>query len=320
MPPSPLQFAVVREDPDVECALVARSGARRVALVASGGCTALTLASRFPGVALTLVDPNPAQLAHVRAKLDALRTLEGDARLAAFNVGTDDGAGLSARGNFEALFRGLRDTLRAFVASPAEIAAVCAGEADAAPLIGSRYWPAAFAMWLSDALLHAMFGPDATQHAPPGSYPAYFRARIERGLADPARGSNRFLHHVLLGGYVPAAPPPWIAWRPPDDVAMELVHGTLADLDPAAFDLLHLSNVFDWMGPAAVEALAGHVATRARPGTVVTWRQLNNDRDLAPLFPGFDFDPALEAELLAGERSLFYARLRVGVRRAGWTR
>lgn len=320
VPPNPLQFAVVREDPEVESALVVRFGARRVGLVASGGCTALTLASRFPEVALTLVDPNPAQLAHVRAKLDALRTLEGDARLAAFNVGTDDVAGLSARGNFEGLFRGLRDTLRAFVASPAEIAAVCAGEADPAPLLASRYWPAAFAMWFSDALLHAMFGPDATQHAPPGSYPAYFRARIERGLADPARGSNRFLHHVLVGCFRPEAPPPWLGWRPPADVPIELVHGTLADLDPAAFDLLHLSNVFDWMAPAAAEALAGHICARARPGTVVTWRQLNNERDLAPLFPGFQFDPDLEADLLAGERSLFYQRLRVGVRRAGWTR
>ena len=38
-----LKFAVVREDSALEAELVRRAGARRVLVVASGGCTALNL-------------------------------------------------------------------------------------------------------------------------------------------------------------------------------------------------------------------------------------------------------------------------------------
>ena len=48
------QFAVVREDPDLEAELVQHSGARAVLLVASGGCTALTLLHRFPNGSRTI--------------------------------------------------------------------------------------------------------------------------------------------------------------------------------------------------------------------------------------------------------------------------
>lgn len=286
---NPLQFAVVREDPDVECALVERFRPERVTVVASGGCTGLTLAARFPGLAVTMVDPNPAQITHVRAKIAALHAGERDRFM------TPDG--LSGGGNFEGLFHTLREFWRTFVGEPAELL-------DRAP-VDHRYWPVAFDLAFSDSLLVAMFGPDAVQYAPRGSYPAYFRARLERGLADPARHENRFLHHILFGHYLPHAPPPFLGSRP----IVELVHGTLEDVDPG--DLVHLSNVFDWMSPDACARLAAHAA-RAR---VVTWRQLNNTRDLAPLFPDHRFDGELEATLLAGERSLFYSRLRVGVRR-----
>jgi S-adenosylmethionine-diacylglycerol 3-amino-3-carboxypropyl transferase len=287
---NPLQFAIVREDPEVECALVERFRPRRVVLVASGGCTGLTLAARFPGLDLTLVDPNPAQIAHVEAKVAALRAGETDRFLSP--------DGLSAGGNFEALFGVLRHALRTFVGEPDAILAD-------AP-VDHPYWPVAFDLAFSDSLLHAMFGPDATQHAPPGSYPAYFRARLERGLSDPSRHENRFLHHILFGHYLPHAPPPFLGLRDP---RMTLVAGRLEDVDPG--DMVHLSNVFDWMAPDAVARLAAH----ARTARVVTWRQLNNTRDLAPLFPDHTFDAPFEDALLAGEKSLFYARLRVGVRR-----
>lgn len=170
-----LQFAVVREDPRVELDALAASVAPtpRVLLIGSAGCTALALHQERPDAKLTLLDPNPAQHAHVEQKV---RALVDGAPLATFNVGDDDPDGLSERGNFEALFRQLRGFLHEFVAPRAVIDAAAQGDsASFAKLVGSPYWPVAFELFFSDALLVAMFGPAAVQHAVPRSYPAYNR-------------------------------------------------------------------------------------------------------------------------------------------------
>jgi hypothetical protein len=115
-PRNRLQFAVTREDPNVELEVLARFPRSRLLLIASGGCTALTLRAVMPDAHITLVDANPEQLAHVDRKLAALRDLRGADRLRAFNVGApSDPAGLSECGNFESLFRGLRGFVHDFV-------------------------------------------------------------------------------------------------------------------------------------------------------------------------------------------------------------
>ncbi|MHC4377285.1 MAG: DUF3419 family protein, partial [Planctomycetota bacterium] len=90
MQANPLQFAVVREDPRVEFAVLERHPARRALLVASGGCTALALAARLPELELTLVDPNPAQLQWVERKVEGLASLHRAEGRRAFNVECDD--------------------------------------------------------------------------------------------------------------------------------------------------------------------------------------------------------------------------------------
>jgi hypothetical protein len=115
-PRNRLQFAVTREDPNVELEVLARFPRSRLLLIASGGCTALTLRAVMPDAHITLVDANPEQLAHVDRKLAALRDLRGADRLRAFNVGEpSDPSGLSECGNFESLFRGLRGFVQDFV-------------------------------------------------------------------------------------------------------------------------------------------------------------------------------------------------------------
>ncbi|MEE8469424.1 MAG: DUF3419 family protein, partial [Planctomycetota bacterium] len=117
MKKNPVQFAVVREDPRIESLVLDRFHTQRMLLVASGGCTALSLASWHPEVELVLLDPNPAQLDLVRRKWRSLAT--EDNRRATFNVECDDSTGLNQCGNFESLFRSLRSFVCEFVA-PAE--------------------------------------------------------------------------------------------------------------------------------------------------------------------------------------------------------
>lgn len=321
---NPLQFAVVREDPAIEAALIRRVGARRVLLIASGGCTALSLQAGFPELELTLVDSNPAQLRHVRDKAEALAATAGDpaARARRFNVGTDDPGGLNARGNFESLFRGLRDLLRELVVPAAELESLLTRpvgpDALRERVFSHRYWRPAFSAFFHDALLEAMFGPAAIQHAVPGSYPDYFRRVIERGWTAPGAHLNPWLHHVLLGHYLaePAAWPPYLALPTPERYRFEWVEGPIESVDDfGRYDLISLSNLFDWSDRPAIEALATRLRREARPGAALLYRQLNHTAELEGLFaPEFCFDPALAAEWLAADRSLFYARISVGRR------
>lgn len=317
---NPLQFAVVREDPNVESQLLAEaSGADpRVVLIASGGCTALTLQARHPDASIVLVDPNPAQLAHIRRKIAALE-LPVDERRRAFNVGHEDPQGLSESGNFESLFRGLRELLWEFVATPDEWRSLL-DPATAQPpglldrILGDRYWPVVFELFLHDEFLHAMFSQAATQHAEPGSYPAYFRRAFERGLRSPDASMNYFLHHVFLGCYLPSATPQFID-APAANDQFEWVEGVIDEAEEhfADSDLVHLSNIFDWYDESDVIATARLLGAKMRPGGVVLWRQLNNTRDFRGHFgDGFSFDTGLGASLLGRERSLFYSSIVVG--------
>jgi S-adenosylmethionine-diacylglycerol 3-amino-3-carboxypropyl transferase len=313
-----LKFAVVREDPEIESALCQRLGVRAVLTVASGGCTALTLAGRFPALSVTAFDLNPAQLAHVEAKRAAVARRD----LPALNVGDPDPNGLNARGAFEGLFRVLRqavvdlvvpaerlETLFDPATAPGERAAIV----DA--MLASPYWPAVFTTAFNDGLLHAMFGPSATQHARPGSYPPYFQSAFSRGLRAPGSEHNPFLQHVFLGCYLPADAPDYVRRVPLP--AVELVPGTLLDVPRLGrFQLFSLSNVFDWSDDALVAEWADALRRQAPPGSAVLLRQLNNQRDLRRFFsPEFTFDDPLGRELLAADRSLFYERIEVGVHR-----
>ena len=313
-----LKFAVVREDPELELALIERTKARAVLTVASGGCTLLTLAKRHPGLELVGFDFNPCQLVHVRQKAECLGRVPPER----FNVGSTDPEGLNQRGEFEGLFRTLRHFIAEFVAPGSELTAFFEPATSAterrallARWLGSHYWPVAFQLAFSDPFLHAMFGPAATQHAEPGSYPGYFQSVFERGLQREDAARNPFLQHVLLGAYRAEDMPEYLRAEQP--LPLTLVEGSLPDvIGLERFDVISLSNIFDWSDDALVASWAGLLSQEARPGCAILFRQLNNRRDLRRFFePAFQFDDALGAELLARDRSLFYERIEVAFRR-----
>lgn len=317
-----VQFAVVREDPMVEAELVRLTQASNVLLIASGGCTALTLQALFPDLQITLVDFNPAQLERVREKMSALRDVDTATRDRRFNIGTSDPEGLNQNGNFESLFRGLREFIFDLVADAADIRALFEEEGQLAKvseiLFSSKYWSVAFDLYFSDSLLNAMFGPDATQHAETGSYPRYFQTLFEKGLTALNAFDNYFLHHVFLGYYLqrPASLPYYLL-SPPTDYHFEMIEGTLAQVpELQRFDLISLSNIMDWMPLAEIAVLIKHLQNEMKSGASLLYRQLNNRTDLSMDFgDAFEFNTALGVRFQEAERSLFYSSVHVGKRR-----
>lgn len=316
MAPSALKFAVVREDAKVEAELVRRTAAREVLVVASGGCTALALLAAFPSVDVTAFDINPRQLEHVLDKHRAATLGE----LGRLNVEDARDDGLSQCGEFERLFRTLRRFLLEFVIPLEQLEAWFSPESEidrAGMLVtwtASKYWPLAFSLAFDAGLLDAMFGPDATQHAAPGSYAPYFQRAFERALAASDAARNPFLQHVLLGRYLDRDAPAWM--RAPSRRTPTLIEGSLLDVaDLDRFELISLSNIFDWSSDELVARWAQRLIEQTKPGTHVLVRQLNNQRDLHRFFaPAFAFDDALAEQLSLADRSFFYERLQVAVR------
>lgn len=322
---NPIQFAVVREDPEIERALVNAARARRALLVASGGCTAFCLRSWFPRLDLTLVDPNPGQLDLVREKIAALEDKSIDPRTESgrvvYGIGQDLSASLNQCGNFESLFRQWRGFVHEFVAPSEEIEEQLVARSNdprrILSWIENPYWPTSFELFFSDAMLDTMFTSAATRHAEPGSYPRYFQERFELGLGRVDADANYFLHHLVLGYYrdEPRAWPRYLVNRP-RLAGIELRRARLEEIDDfSGFDLIALSNVMDWMDEAAIDRLAKTIIASSRRDARIVWRQLNNAADHERRFASaFSFDRELAAELHAADRSLFYSSLHVGVR------
>ena len=238
--------------------------------------------------------------------------------LASFNVGEDDAQGLCQCGNFESLFRRLRHFLREFVAAPPEIAQWFVRDVSQERMnavFADPYWRVAFQLHFSDELLNTMFGVAATQHSPPGSYPDYFRKRLERGLLSFDVRTNYFLHHIFLGRYLSDALPRYLV-APAKEHRFKYVEGTLDHVsDLASYDLVNLSNIMDWMAPEECRPMVQRLRKEMRPGAKVMWRQLNNDRDRCAWFGDvFRFDHQADTRLAVAERSMFYASIHVGTK------
>lgn len=311
-----IKFAVVREDPHIELELIEREGIERVLAVTSAGDTLMAIRHARPEVEVVGFDANPLQLEHASARAQAIA--RGD--LEALGVGRQSAQNLSQRGAFERLLRLLRASLLELVAPEAELEAFFSPQTPPARREALRqgwadspYWPVSFELAFADPLVRVMFGPEAVQHAPEGSYPGYFQRVFERGLARPGAAQNPFLQHILLQRYLPQDAPAHL--RAGRDVRPHrLLHARLPEVEGLErFDLIGLSNLFDWMDEDEAQATGAAIAARATSGALVLVRQLNNARPLAPYFQGrVVFDDALGRALWARERSLFYETVRVG--------
>lgn len=321
---NPVQFAVVREDPEIELNLVGRiPDTGEVLLIGSGGCTALSVATRFPRVIQTLIEPNKSQIELIKRKMHALVNLHQKELVDAFGVGVHSSASLVACGNFESLFKSFRLFLDEFVMKSSDWLNFFLDEqGDDFPsaIFTSKYWPIAFELFFSDSLLIGMFGPEAVQHAS-DAYPDYFRNLFEKGLQAENAHQNYFLHHVFLGHYLdnPKALPPYLMEYTSTLQSTMLKFENVLAQDLSSFsqyDLLSFSNIFDWMEEDKVKTMAERVGNEMKPGAWLVYRQLNNNKNLRPLFGRtLQFDDVLAQALHHKDRSLFYSSLHIAQKR-----
>jgi S-adenosylmethionine-diacylglycerol 3-amino-3-carboxypropyl transferase len=269
-----IQFAVVREDPEIEISILKNRTAKKVLLIGSGGCTAFSLQSAFPHLQITLFDTNSHQLELIKNKKEILEKNVTAELRSAFNVGTDAMSGLSQCGNFEYLFRCLRNFVYQFVAEEkvwTNLFEHKKGRTELLEGLGSnKYWKVAFELFFSDTMLEALFTKAATQHAPPGSYPKYFQRIFENALVSDSVYQNYFMHHIFLGYYIdrPDSLPQYLNSNP-GKFGIDFIHGDLNSIaDLKQYDLIQLSNIFDWMPTSEVQKIASKVDCQAKADTI----------------------------------------------------
>jgi S-adenosylmethionine-diacylglycerol 3-amino-3-carboxypropyl transferase len=81
-----------------------------------------------------------------------------------------------------------------------------------------------------------------------------------------------------------------------------------------SYDLVHLSNILDWLSPAEASRTLELAWQALRPAGVVFIRQLNSTLDIPTLGPMFRWDTQRGEELLRRDRSFFYRHLHLGIR------
>lgn len=309
---NPIQFAVVREDPLIEAKLIKDFNLNEILLVCSGGCTVLSLQALFPDLKISAFDLNPAQ---IQLTKDKIKHLNDNQFNLIFNIEHKNAAGLNQCGNFESLFKGLREFIYDFILDEDsfkklfESSETIKSASDS--LLSHRYWPVAFSLFFSDALLETMFGTAAIQHAPKSSYPRYFQSVFEKGFKRKDAWQNYFLHHVFLGAYInqPQMLPVYLA-SPARKYNIEFLLGPLdAVKNLEKFQLIHLSNIMDWMSEKENKEIANHISKNTKKGTIVLIRQLNNEQPVHEYFPEFESLPTVEQQLLELDRSLFYSSI-----------
>lgn len=328
----PLAFAQVREDPRIDRHVIEQVGAgARVAMVASGGCTAALIAALPQVVSLTLVDPNPAQLALARLKLALLarpqaermqilghHDLDAESRLLALRqVGVDPSIigptevvlseGPDKAGRYERVFAELGEAMPGDGVAPGEEVSP-----DKARAINT-----AFADVMALPNLVALFGEDATcsRRVP---FDRHFARRTLDALRAPLARENPFLWQVLRGTFPSNRAYDWLELPVLD--ALPETRFMNQDMNAALqnasgeFDVIHLSNILDWLSPENAFETLEHAWRALRPGGRVVLRQLNSTLNVESLGGRFEWQFNEARDWLARDRSYFYRELFIGVR------
>jgi len=308
-----IKFSIVRKDSKVEESLIELITPKNILMVASGGCTALNLKSKFPKINFTLFDINLSQIQLIKNKIKALECYGNDSFKEQFNINFDNPKGLNNCGEFESLFNCFRQFLIEFILPKKNILDIFLGAENPGILLNNKYWSVAFDLFFSNSLLLAMFGPAAIQHAEPNSYPRYFQKVFENGFYRKDYKTNYFLHHIFLGYYLEDInAQPYYLHKKNHDIQFEYVNDKLLNIKNInKFQLISLSNIFDWMSEEEVLMHLKYLENNLLSGTYIIFRQLNNTKDYSNKMHGFKSHNQLENDLLIKDRSLFYNKINI---------
>ncbi len=283
---SRLRFGQVREDAAIERGLAARHGAvRRAVVIASGGCTALSLLD-LVGERLSGVDISPAQVEFVERKARLMRELNLDE----FRVALFGESGMQNAGRIDGVLGLLRRLLFATVHSRGFVEDFLTMDCPAAQAErfktgwDSWRWRAATAVAFIGLALRVGFDREVAA-ALPDSFAELIRDRVRRVLTQFPLKTNGYAWQTFLGRNAPGDDGlPFFARAAEferlkaglDCLRLECgdIEAWLARQPARSLDFFALSNVLELTGPGRAEGLLREVERTAASGAVVCLRAI----------------------------------------------
>lgn len=236
--------------------------------------------------------------------------------------------GIGAAGKFERYFTLFRRWILPLIHRRHEIAALFAPKPQAErerffrETWNNRRWRGLLRLFLSRPVMGRL-----------GRDPEFFRyaqgdtahetlQRIEHALTvlDPAQ--NPYFQWIVFGRFTGALPH---ALRPENfdlirhnidalEWRLASLEATLAELGEASIDRFNLSDIFEYLSPAASDTIFGQIAHAGRRGgRLAYWNMMVPRTFPAPLRNRFRPLPELAARLLAANRAAFYRSLHIAV-------
>ena len=325
----PLAFAQVREDPrlDVEIVRSLPENAT-IVMIASGGETLVELA-RLPVQRIHAVDMNEAQLALARLKChlathqtpdDTCRLLgheplppveRGNAMRRVLDemswpedvFGPPDlvsELGVDHAGRYERCFAEIRRVFKT----------------DDEWMTGNKI-KEALEKVMSLPNLTALFGHEATQN-PARPFHEHFAQRTRIAMSRTDASVNPFLWQMYRGRFAPGYRYDWMQNSAPLRAEVIWHHGRMADvlngMAEECADLVHLSNILDWLSPDDARMTLAAARRVLRPGGRMIIRQLNSSLCITALADDWLWNTPLAADMERRDRSFFYPQIHLGTR------
>jgi len=185
-------------------------------------------------------------------------------------------------------------------------------------------WRAFFRVLLNRVVFRRAYDPAFFAHLEQPSFAAHFRSRAEYTLTRLSVRDNYFLHQMLTGSYPAHEPdgvPPYLGATGSRAIseaseALTLVDGSVTDylktLPEASVSGFALSNICEWLTPAAIDELFAQVARTARPGARLCFRNFVGWTEVPERWRAFVVeDRALGERLIARDRSVVQRRIAV---------
>lgn len=320
----PLAFAQVREDPRLDVTVAETLPADAVVvMVASGGDTLVQLARLQNVGCIHAVDVNFAQLALTECKLEL--AARGDAEQAARLLGHAEMPAAERKVELRSLLNSVSMPHHAL--GPPDFVA------EHGPDHAGRYERCfaelrrvmACGVPLEEALERVMslvnlvqlFGAEAAQN-PRQPFHEHFAQRTRVARSREGAENNPFLRQMYEGSFAPGHRYDWLECSTPPQTPVKLHHGRMIDalgkLPETSVDMVHVSNILDWLSPAQARQTLVAAARVLKPGGRLMARQLNSSLDFDTLCEDIAWDPGLGHEMEQRDRSFFYPQIFVGTR------
>ncbi|PZO42227.1 MAG: DUF3419 domain-containing protein [Pseudanabaena frigida] len=354
---SEIAFSQVREDPRIELRVIQELAKRqnhslRVLLVASGGCTVLSLLASPAIARIDAVDLNPAQLHLVELRRQALLHLPLVDQLRL--IGADKSAsdhdrlsiyaklsphlpastkafwdarqnqiafGVNQVGRFEQMFRELAAKFAQVGIEPLS---------EPLTAIQCSQWRNIFEQVFERDRLIQTFGEAAVNYSMDRSFGEHFADVFAQALQRFIPNENYFLTQVWGDRYTSnlqgEGVPLYLQASAQNDIRalgterLQLHQGAFVDrlqqlAELEKFDLIQFSNISDWMPLDNLHQMLIDAVACLKSGGAIIGRRLNGDHNLeAIMAEHIAVDRQLSQELLASDRSFFYREVVVGFR------